>query len=370
MLKLNNPIDYFNQLTDPRVETKNKLHSLQSIVFIVLCATLCGFDDWNSIEDFAEEQADWLKQYVDLSNGIPSHDTLSRVFGRLDRTEFARVFAQWVSDSLPSLDRQHIAIDGKMIGGGFGQNHSINLVTAFATDLKLVLGVHQVDKKTNEINALPELLSLIDIKGSIVSMDAIYCQKDISRQIIAAKADYVLALKQNHKTLYEDVSLWLNTQAAQHPQDFVEEVNKDHGRIETRRYYLSTEIAWLSQASEWFGLKGLGMVESTRDIKGKREVQRRFYLTSLTQLDDFRSTVRNHWAIENQQHWVLDVAFSEDANRAYSNNQRSNLALFRRVALNLLRVNGTASLSAKRSRMKALMNAQYRQQLLFGKNHA
>ena len=292
------------------------------------------------------------------------------MFGRLDRTEFARVFAQWVSDSLPSLDRQHIAIDGKMIGGGFGQNHSINLVTAFATDLKLVLGVHQVDKKTNEINALPELLSLIDIKGSIVSMDAIYCQKDISRQIIAAKADYVLALKQNHKTLYEDVSLWLDTQAAQHPQDVVEEVNKDHGRIETRRYYLSTEIAWLSQTSEWFGLKGLGMVESTRDIKGKREVQRRFYLTSLTQLDDFRSTVRNHWAIENQQHWVLDVAFSEDANRAYSNNQRSNLALFRRVALNLLRVNGTASLSAKRSRMKALMNAQYRQQLLFGKNHA
>ena len=257
-----------------------------------------------------------------------------------------------------------------MIGGGFGQNHSINLVTAFATDLKLILGVHQVDKKTNKINALPELLSLIDIKGSIVSMDAIYCQKDISRQIIAAKADYVLALKQNHKTLYEDVSLWLNTQAAQHPQDVVEEVNKDHGRIETRRYYLNTEIAWLSQTSEWFGLKGLGMVESTRDIKGKREVQRRFYLTSLTQLDDFRSTVRNHWAIENQQHWVLDVAFSEDANRAYSNNQRSNLALFRRVALNLLRVNGTASLSAKRSRMKALMNAQYRQQLLFGKNHA
>ena len=134
-----------------------------------------------------------------------------------------------------------------MIGGGFGQNHSINLVTVFATDLKLVLGVHQVDKKTNEINALPELLSLIDIKGSIVSMDAIYCQKDISRQIIAAKADYVLALKQNHKTLYEDVSLWLDTQAAQHSQDVIEEVNKDHGRIETRRYYLNTEIAWLSR---------------------------------------------------------------------------------------------------------------------------
>jgi len=366
MPNLNNPMDYFGNLTDPRIETKNKLHPLQSIVFIVLCATICGYDDWPSIEDFAEEQIDWFKQYVDLPNGIPSHDTLSRVFGRLDRTEFSNVFAQWINDSLPTLDRQHIAIDGKMIGGGFGQQHSMTLVSAFATSLKLVLCMHPVDKKTNEINALPELLSLINIKGSIVSMDALYCQKDISRQIIDAQADYVLALKQNHKTLYEDVALWLTTQAQQHPQHVVEEVNKDHGRIETRRYYLNTEIAWLPQASEWFGLTGLGMVESIRDIKGKQDVQRRFYLTSLTQLDDFKSTVRHHWAIENQQHWVLDVAFSEDANRAYINNQRSNLALFRRVALNLLRSNGTTALSAKRSRMKAALNHQYRHQVIFG----
>lgn len=368
MLNLNNPLDYFGNLTDPRVETKNKLHPLQSIVFIVLCATICGYDDWPSIEDFAEEQAEWFKQYVDLPHGIPSHDTLSRVFGRLDRTEFSQAFAQWISDSLPTLDRQHIAIDGKMIGGGFAQQKSITLVSAFATDLKLVLCAHQVDKKTNEINALPELLSLINIKGSIVSMDAIYCQKDISRQIIDAKADYVLALKQNHKTLHEDVALWLNDQVKQHPEAVIEDINKDHGRIETRRYYLNTDIAWLQQSGDWFGLTGVGMVESSRDIKGKSETQTRFYLTSLTQTSDFMNTVRNHWAIENQQHWVLDVSFSEDANRAYSNNQRSNLALFRRVALNLIRTHGTASLSVKRSRMKAALNPKYRQQLIFGKN--
>lgn len=366
MLNLNNPMDYFGKLTDPRIETKNKLHPLQSIVFIVLCATICGYDEWHSIEDFAEEQADWLKQYIDLPHGIPSHDTLSRVFGRLDRTEFSKIFAEWISDSLPTLDRQHIAIDGKMIGGGHRQPNSITLVSAFATGLKLVLSTQQVDKKTNEIKALPELLSLINIKGSVLSMDAIYCQKDISRQIVDEKADYVLSLKQNHKTLHEDVSLWLNDQVQRHPEDVIEEVNKDHGRIETRRYYLNTDISWLEQAGNWCGLKGVGMVECTREIKGERETHTRFYLTSLTQQNDFKDIVRNHWAIENQQHWVLDVAFSEDANRSYTNNQRSNLALFRRAALNLLRTNGKASLSIKRSRMKAALNDQYRDQVMFG----
>jgi predicted transposase YbfD/YdcC len=363
---LNNPLPYFESMIDPRRSTKNKLHPLESIIFITLCATLCGYDDWVSIEDFAQEQQDWFKQHIDLPHGIPSHDTLSNVIGRLNRVAFSQVLSQWMTDSLPELKDKHIAIDGKTTGGKIGDAKSITLVTAFATQARLVLASTEVDKKTNEIKAIPALLELIEMKGSIVSMDAIYCQKDICRQLVAKEADYVLSLKKNHSTLYEDVSLYLETKFKHQQFEIKEEIEKGHGRIEVRRYALSTDIDWLDSKENWIGLKAIGMVESIREINGKQEKQLRYYLTSLTDLTKFSEVVRGHWCIENQQHWVLDVIFGEDGSRAYTNNQRSNLAAFRRISLNLLQ-SVDDKLSIKRRRIRAAMNPSYRESIIFQK---
>ena len=301
---LNNPLPYFEAIIDPRRATKNKLHPLESIIFITLCATLCGYDDWVSIEDFAQEQQDWFKQHIDLPHGIPSHDTLSDVIGRLNKVAFSQVLSDWMTDSLPELKDKHIAIDGKTTGGKISDEKSITLVTAFATQARLVLASTEVDKKTNEIKAIPALLELIEMKDSIVSMDAIYCQKDICRQLVDKKADYVLSLKKNHSTLYEDVSLYLETKFNSQQLEIKEEIEKGHGRLEVRRYALSTDIDWLESKENWIGLKAIGLVESSREINGKQEKQLRYYLTSLTDLTKFSEVVRGHWAIENQQHWV------------------------------------------------------------------
>jgi predicted transposase YbfD/YdcC len=363
---LSNPIPYFELITDPRRETKNKLHPLQSIIFITLCSTLCGYDDWVSIEDFAQEQQDWFKQHIDLPNGIPSHDTLSDVIGRLNKVAFSQALSQWMTNSLPELKSKHIAIDGKTTGGKICDEKSITLVTAFATQARLVLASTEVDKKTNEIKALPELLALIDMKGSIVSMDAMYCQKDICRQLMNKEADYVLSLKKNHATLYEDVSLYLDTQFKSQEIEIKEEIEKGHGRIEIRRYGLSTDVDWLESKEKWAGLKAIGIVESIRDINGTQEKQLRYYLTSLTDLTKFSQVARDHWRIENQQHWVLDVIFGEDNSRSYINNQRSNLAIFRRISLNLLQ-SIDDKLSIKRRRIRASMNENYRENIIFQK---
>ena len=363
---LNNPLPYFEAIIDPRRATKNKLHPLESIIFITLCATLCGYDDWVSIEDFAQEQQDWFKQHIDLPHGIPSHDTLSDVIGRLNKVAFSQVLSDWMTDSLPELKDKHIAIDGKTTGGKISDEKSITLVTAFATQARLVLASTEVDKKTNEIKAIPALLDLIDMKGSIVSMDAIYCQKDICRQLVDKKADYVLSLKKNHSTLYEDVSLYLETKFNSQQLEIKEEIEKGHGRLEVRRYALSTDIDWLESKENWIGLKAIGLVESSREINGKQEKQLRYYLTSLTDLTKFSEVVRGHWCIENQQHWVLDVIFGEDNCRSYINNQRSNLAAFRRISLNLLQ-SVDDKLSIKRRRIRAAMNPSYRENIIFQK---
>lgn len=232
----------------------------------------------------------------------------------------------------------------------------------------MVLAQHQVPDKQNEITALPKLLEMLDLKGSVVSAGAIYCQKDITKQLIKTKADYVLSLKNNHKTLYEEVKLYLDTVFDKGELEIFETIDKGHGRLEQRKYVLSQEVDWLDDKPLWHGLKGLGMVESTRIIGNKTSIERRYYLTSLEDTEQFAQTARQHWPIENQQHWILDVCFSEDDNRARQNNQRSNRALINRSALNLLRANDDSNLSIKRRRIRASMNLDYRMKILFGKN--
>ncbi|MDV7210466.1 ISAs1 family transposase [Azotobacter beijerinckii] len=363
---LPNPQPYFAALVDPRRETRNKLHALQDIVMITLCATLCGHDDWVSIEDFAHENEAWLREFLPLSNGIPSHDTLSDVMGRLERKAFADAFGRWMQDSLPEFDARHIALDGKTLRGSRQNGSAVHLMSAFATQARLVLAQQAVAGKSNEIMALPELMKQMDLRGAVISIDAIGCQKTVAGQIIAAGADYVLALKDNHPTLREEVALWLDEQIDKGRLPRLETTGKDHGRVEVRRYSLSCQLDWLEPRTQWAGLAAVGRVESIRHVGGQETRECRYFLSSITDLEVFAGVVRNHWAIENQQHWVLDVQFREDANRSRKDHSASNLALIRRAALSLIRENDNSKLSIGRRRMRACTNAQYRTQLLFG----
>lgn len=364
---LPNPMPYFENLKDPRRETKNKLHKLSDIVMIVLCAVLSGIEDWVGMEEFAEEKETWLRGFLELPNGIPSHDTLSDVLGRIDPQAFQEAFLRWVQAALPSLSGEHICLDGKTLRGSRVGDRAVHLLSAYAAKARWVLTHQAVGEKTNEITAIPDLLSMLDIEGALVSIDAMGCQKSIAKTIIDAKADYLLALKDNHQGLSEDVRLWLDTETAAGHLPVHETVDKDHGRIEIRRCCVSADIDWLEQKSEWQGLAAVGRVESTRIIGDKTSVENRYYLCSFTDLERFAHSVRQHWAIENQQHWVLDVQFAEDSNRARKDHSPENLALVRRAALNLLNNHGPSKDSLRRRKLRACLSDCYRAELIFGK---
>ena len=365
---LPDPRPYFADITDPRRNTQNKLHNLHDIFMIVLCAVLSGIEDWVGMEQFAEERLDWLREFIGLDNGIPSHDTISNVMGRIDYKQFSAAFVNWVHHALPSLANQQVAIDGKTLRGSREQGRStVHLVSAFATEARLVLAQQAVAEKSNEITAIPDLLALLDIRGAVVSIDAMGCQKEIAARVIEQKADYVLALKGNHPTLAEEVKLWMDSEYAAGRLTVHETIDSGHGRIEERRYGLSSQIDWLAAKPEWSGLTAVGMVESVRHIKGEISIDRRYYLSSISDLCQFSSVVRNHWAIENQQHWVLDVQFGEDANRSRKDHSAKNLAVVRRMALNVLRVNDPESKrSLRQRRRKAAFNDDYRLKLILG----
>ena len=272
-----------------------------------------------------------------------------------------------MQDSLPELEARHIALDGKTLRGSRHNGSALHLMSAFATEARLVLAQQPVAGKTNEITALPELMKQIDLRGALLTIDAIGCQKTVAEQIIQAKADYVLALKQNHPTLLEDASLWIDDQTRQGRVPVLQTLDKDHGRLETRRYSLSSELDWLVSRQDWRGLAAIGRVESIRQVgRQPATTDVRYFLCSITDLQQFARSVRNHWAIENQQHWVLDVQFNEDGNRSRKDHSASNLAAIRRAALNLMRQNDSSKLSIGRRRMRACSNDAYRSQLLFG----
>jgi predicted transposase YbfD/YdcC len=311
---LPNPQTYLANLPDPRRETKNKLHKLEDILMIVLCALLSGIDDWVGMEDFAQDREEWFRAFLELPNGIPSHDTLSAVMGKLDPDAFARAFTAWIGEALPRLAGRQVAIDGKALRGCGGR--PVPLVSAFVTETRLVLGQGSVEVKSNEITAIPDLLDLLDLRGATVTMDALSCQKAIARQIVESGGDYVLALKDNHPTLCEEVTLWLDREAeAGRLPVWGSGFEKDHGRLERRRYWLSDQVAWLPERQEWAGLTAVGRVERYREVEGKASCERSYFLCSCADLERFSRVVRDHWGTENQQHWVLDVQFGEDHNR-------------------------------------------------------
>jgi len=295
------PRPYFVDLPDPRRETRNKLHSLQDILMMVLCAVLSGVEDWVGMEAFAEEKEAWLRGFLDLPNGIPSHDTLSDVMGRMDPVAFRAAFTAWAMAALPNLAGEQVGVEGKTGRGSCdGANPAVHRVSAFAGQAHWVLAQQAVAEKSNEITAIPNLLALLDLHGAVVSADAMGCQKALAQTIIDAGADDVLELKDHQPTWREEVQLWLDTEVAPGRLPVQDTVEKDHGRIEIRRYTLSSQIDGLEAKPNWAGLQAVGRVESTRIIGDQTSTECRYFLCSFTDSGRFAVTVRSHWRIENQ----------------------------------------------------------------------
>jgi predicted transposase YbfD/YdcC len=332
---------HFRKLRDPRLN-RRKLHLLIDIVVICVCGVICGCDDWQQIETFAKARHDWLKKFLLLPNGIPSHDTFERVFDRLDPQAFQDCFRCWMQVLHEALGLSQIAIDGKTLrGSARGKLKGLHLVSAWATANHLSLGQVAVDEKSNEIPAIPKLLELLDINGALVTIDAMGCQKEIAAKVVAGGGDYVLTVKDNQPTLLSNIqdcfarALEKDFEDVRHDSFTTQE--KGHGRVERRHYQIIIDPD-MPDKEEWKGLKVIGICysECTRDGKQTEEV--RYFIGSReAKAKVYGEALRNHWRIENTLHWQLDVAFAEDNNRVSKRHGAENLALVRRLALSLLK---------------------------------
>jgi predicted transposase YbfD/YdcC len=364
---------HFADLTDPRID-RSRLHELIDIIAIAICAVVAGADTWDDIEDFGKAKHHWLKTFLDLPNGIPSHDTFRRLFERLDPDEFQRGFLGWIEALHEATERQVVAIDGKTLRRSFdrakGQS-ALHMVHAWATANHLLLGQVAVDEKSNEITAIPVLLRMLEIAGAIVTIDAMGCQKEIARTVQDRGADYVLALKANHERLFEQVVGFWDGACARGMKgpdiSYHREWSEGHGRTEARRCWATSDIDWLSGREEWEGLRSVVFVESERFIGDSLSVESRYYLSSLpADAELLNRAVRSHWGVENSLHWVLDVTFDEDRSRIKKENAPENFGLLRRLALCLLKKESTSKRSIKGKRLRASWDESYLRRVLCG----
>jgi len=360
-------LEHFADLTDPRVE-RTKLHQLLDVLVMAMCATICGAEGWEDFAEFGKAKREWFETFLELPNGIPSPDTFRRILSRLDPQEFEACFLRWVQAVNRIASGQIVALDGKQLRGsrdaavGLG---AIHMVSAWACENRLVLGQVKVDDKSNEITAIPELLRALALSGCIVTIDAMGCQTKIAEQIVDGEADYVLALKGNQGRLHEDVASYFGWAEKTGFKDiaytFDESLEKDHGRIEERRCWATSDVAWLEQQAEWKGLRSIIMVEADRQVMGKeRTTERRYFVSSLpASAKPLLAAVRGHWGIENSLHWCLDVAMREDASRIRREHGPENVAVLRHIALNLLKQEKTCKLGIKRKQLKAGWDHDY-----------
>lgn len=362
-----NLLDHFRIVRDPRIE-RTKKHPLESILFIAICGVICGAESFTEIEQFAHEKEGWLKRYVRLPNGIPSHDTLGRVFALLDPHEFQECFLSWIRSIYERTPGQVIAIDGKTLRRAHGAGlQALHVVQAWASEDHLMLGALKSEGGRNEILTIPKLLKLLDLKGAIVTLDAMGTQVEIAREIAAKQADYVMSLKGNQGLLHRGVKALWKDKEFQQAADRYEVVERGHGRIERRCYSMSSEIDGLQSTTHWAGLfKSVGVVESSRTIQDRTTRERRYYLSSLpADARELAKAVRNHWKIENQLHWVLDIAFREDECRVRVGHAAENFALLRRLAVNLLKRETGTKIGVKAKRMKAGWGSAYLEKVLW-----
>lgn len=377
---MTNPLDFFKTLPDPRVK-RSQLHDFQEVIAVTLIAVICGCDEWTSIETYGKSKIEFLRTFLKLENGIPSHDTFGNIFAKIDPLKFEECFKSWVASSCKLADGEIVSIDGKRLCGSYDKNDkkaAIHMVSAWANENRLVLGQVKVDEKSNEISAIPILLDLLVLKGCIVTIDAgpatslhlgPGCQRAIAEKIIEAEANYILALKGNQSSLQQNVEQSFLTEKA---AEVLEQLDNDHGRVEKRTYSVITDLKWLEKKEEWKGLKSIVKLQSEvyNKLSGKKTIDIRFYICSLAivlpsvDIKKIAHGIRSHWGIENLLHWCLDVAFEEDSSRVRKGFADQNFSLIRKVALNLIRKHEGGKHGINNKRMRAGWDDQYLKQIL------
>ena len=371
---------FFSDLPDPRAP--NVVHKLHDVLVVALCAVICGADGWAEVEVFGRSKLGWFKTFLDLPGGIPSHDTFGRVFARLDPDAFERCFTAWVSSVAQVSGGRLISIDGKSIRRSFehawDKSGMAHLVSAFVDANRRVFAQAAVSDKSNELEAIPRLLALLDLSGATVTIDAAGCQREVARRVVEGGGDYVLAVKANQPALHAKVKTLLDEAIlggfAGMGHGYAEQVDGDHGRVETRRTWVTDEVRWLGGElpGRWPGLASVAAVEAVRldlgDLTGKVATERRYFISSLggTDAARFAAAVRGHWSIENKLHWQLDVSFREDERRIRKGHGAENYSRLCRLALNLLKQDRTVKIGIHGKRLKAGWDEHYLLRLLTG----
>jgi len=366
-LKAEALFESLRKIDDPRREHQ-KFHSLFDILVISICAVICGAEHWTEMEEFGEAKREWFSTFLELENGIPSHDTFRRVFTLLDTIQLKELFIDWISSAVSLSKGSLVNIDGKNLCGSKEPSKgkkALNVVSAWASEQSVVLGQVKCQEKSNEITAIPELLKILDLDGCIVTIDAIGCQRETVAQIVEKRADYVISLKGNQGTLHKESKDYLDwaqrTGFREIKYEYCSTLEKDHGRIEERRCWVTEEIGWLEEKDEWRNLKSVVLVEAIREVIGQgKTVERRYFISSLEANAELAlKCVRGHWAVENQLHWCLDIGFREDDCRVSEATSAENLATLRHIGLNLLKQETSCRLGIKSKRKKAGWDDSY-----------
>lgn len=362
----------FCNLTDPRNRASVR-HPLINILTIAICGIISGCDNFNTIEEYGKSKIKWFRKFLDLKHGIPSHDTFNDVLNRLNPTEFNAAFTRWVTEISQNKEGV-IALDGKVMRGTLDKASGMSathLVSAWSVENNFCLGQVKVADKSNEITAIPILLELLDIEGATVTTDAMGCQFKIGEQIVQKNADYVLGLKGNQGEFFDDVKLFLDshleTQFTRVAHSVNRSVDADHGRIESREVWLTSDVNWLVERHpRWSSVQSIAVVCSAREVNGERSDEQHYYISSHKDKDAefIAAAIRNHWHIENKLHWQLDVSFNEDKNRMRSGYAAQNISLINKIALNLLKNEKTAKVGVKGKRLKAGWDNAYMMKVL------
>lgn len=363
--------EHLSVIRDPRQLSKVD-HELHDLLILCIVGVICGAEGWQDIEEVGHARLAWFQARGMLANGVPVDDTIARVISRISPVSLEQCFISWMQSVSQATSGKIVPIDGKTLRRSYDKkkrSSAIHMVSAFCAENGMVLGQKKTDSKSNEITAIPALLELLDLTGCIVTIDAMGCQEKIASKIRTGGADYVLAVKKNQKHLFDDIQDFFQTARQHHfecvPFDHFEEAHKGHGRIETRRYWISDCLKTIEKTTKWRDLGCIGMVESERYIDGKTSVERRYFITSLSaNAAVFANAVRKHWAIENQLHWVLDVSFREDDSRIRRGNTAENMAVFRHVAINAIRKEKTCKKGVKAKRYKAALHSEYAEEIL------
>lgn len=360
----NNLITIMGKLPDPRLPRKRK-HHLMDILVLTILAILCGAESWDSIALFGKKKHDFLKTFLKLPNGIPSHDTINRVFSILNPEKFEKLFIEWTQSLREKMNREVIAIDGKTLRGSKDSYHGlspIHLVNAWATENELVFGQFKTDCKSNEITAIPELLDLLDIEHCVITIDAMGTQKNIAHKIIEKKGDYILSLKGNHQSLQADVEALFNWKI---PDSTAEQSEKGHGRIETRKCEVIHQVDLIDSYTEWGNLSSVIRITAKRTVGEKSTSETRLYISSINaDAMNFNEMIRKHWRVENSLHWTLDVTFHEDQQRKRNKHAAQNFSVAQKIALNLLKADNSIKASLRSKRLAAAWDNEFLLQIL------